>query len=145
MFDHDEPLPTLAARWRRLLGLLHFSTLMGLALALVLGGCGEEEGAGDVEEPRDVPTYDEGVIRFSPAFAEQMGLKIETATNREIQPLVFVTGTLELAGDGEPGGRIDVGFALDRPVGFEPGVRFTLREGGRTVGAGVVTETTQAT
>ncbi|MCB9565431.1 MAG: elongation factor Tu [Kofleriaceae bacterium] len=56
-----------------------------------------------------------------------------------------VTGTLELAGDGEPGGRIDVGFALDRPVGFEPGVRFTLREGGRTVGAGVVTETTQAT
>lgn len=96
MFDHDEPLSTLAARWRRLLGLLHFSSVMALALSLVLGGCGEDEGAGDVEEPRDVPTYDEGVIRFSPAFAEQMGLKIETATNREIQPLVFVTGTLEL-------------------------------------------------
>lgn len=99
MFDLDEPLPTLAGRWRRLLGLLHLFGLALIALPLAglgLAGCGETEASGDVEEPRDVPTYEEGVIRFSPAFAEQMGLKIETASTREIQPLVYVTGTLEL-------------------------------------------------
>jgi elongation factor Tu len=32
-----------------------------------------------------------------------------------------------------------VGFELGRPIGIEPGMRFALREGGRTVGAGVVT------
>ena len=31
-------------------------------------------------------------------------------------------------------------FELNKPVGFEPGVRFAMREGGRTVGAGIVTE-----
>jgi len=28
---------------------------------------------------------------------------------------------------------------LGRPTGIEPGMRFALREGGRTIGAGVVT------
>jgi elongation factor Tu len=32
-----------------------------------------------------------------------------------------------------------VGFDLQYPVGLEPGMRFALREGGRTIGAGVVT------
>jgi elongation factor Tu len=50
-----------------------------------------------------------------------------------------VTGQLELAAAVEPGSRAEVGFALDKPVAFEPGVRFVLREGGRTIGAGVVT------
>jgi elongation factor Tu len=31
-----------------------------------------------------------------------------------------------------------VGFRLGRPTGIEPGVRFALREGGHTIGAGVV-------
>jgi elongation factor Tu len=35
-----------------------------------------------------------------------------------------------------PGDRARVKFTLDRPVGFEAGMRFALREGGRTVGAG---------
>ncbi|MEZ6029396.1 MAG: elongation factor Tu [Hyphomonadaceae bacterium] len=39
-----------------------------------------------------------------------------------------------------PGDRADVSFVLAKPVGFEPGVRFAMREGGRTVGAGIVTE-----
>jgi len=50
-----------------------------------------------------------------------------------------VTGTLEIEGEAAPGARVEIGFALDRPVGFEPGVRFVLREGSRTVGAGLVT------
>ncbi len=39
-----------------------------------------------------------------------------------------------------PGDRAEVSFELNKPVGFEPGVRFAMREGGKTVGAGIVTE-----
>jgi elongation factor Tu len=49
-----------------------------------------------------------------------------------------VTGTLELEIDIAPGDHAAVRFALDRAIAFEPGVRFTLRESGRTIGAGVV-------
>ncbi len=50
-----------------------------------------------------------------------------------------VTGTLEVPeGLVLPGERARVGFRLQRPVGMEPGMRFALREGRRTVGAGVV-------
>jgi elongation factor Tu len=52
-----------------------------------------------------------------------------------------VTGIIDVAGDGgvvQPGERTRVGFALQRPVGLEPGMRFALREGGKTIGAGVV-------
>jgi elongation factor Tu len=38
-----------------------------------------------------------------------------------------------------PGGRADVDLELGRAVAFEVGMRFAMREGGRTVGAGVVT------
>jgi len=52
-----------------------------------------------------------------------------------------VTGTLEL-GEAEvaPGARVAARFALDRAVALEPGVRFTMREGGRTIGAGIVVD-----
>jgi elongation factor Tu len=39
-----------------------------------------------------------------------------------------------------PGERARVGFELGRPVAVEPGMRFAMREGGRTVGAGLVIE-----
>ncbi|MDB5469451.1 MAG: translation elongation factor Tu [Caulobacter sp.] len=55
-----------------------------------------------------------------------------------------VTGVLN-PDDGvsvHPGDRADIGFELMKPVGIEPGVRFAIREGGRTVGAGIVTEVT---
>jgi elongation factor Tu len=35
-----------------------------------------------------------------------------------------------------------VGFSLAKPVALEPGVRFALREGGRTIGAGIVVAVT---
>jgi len=55
-----------------------------------------------------------------------------------------VTGTLEVAGDApvQPGAHARVGFRLLRPVGVEPGMRFALREGGRTIGAGIVVTVT---
>jgi elongation factor Tu len=51
-----------------------------------------------------------------------------------------VNGTLEVLGADLvfPGDRARVAFRLGHPVGIEPGVRFALREGGRTVGAGVI-------
>ena len=54
---------------------------------------------------------------------------------------VDVTGTIVVPDDVlvQPGGRTTVGFRLWRPVGIEPGMRFALREGGKTVGAGLVT------
>jgi elongation factor Tu len=55
-----------------------------------------------------------------------------------------VTGVIGV-GDGEvirPGDQAEVSFELNKPVGFEKGVRFAMREGGKTVGAGVVTEVT---
>jgi len=52
-----------------------------------------------------------------------------------------VTATLGIEQEIAPGDRAEVALALDRPVALEPGVRFALREGGRTIGAGVVTAT----
>ncbi len=54
----------------------------------------------------------------------------------DVNGVVNVTDDLPVM----PGHRAEVGFILHKPVGIEPGVRFALREGGRTVGAGVVTE-----
>jgi elongation factor Tu len=62
------------------------------------------------------------------------------------RPQVFlgatdVTATLGIEVELAPGGRGEVALTLDRPVALEPGVRFALREGGRTIGAGIVTAT----
>lgn len=39
-----------------------------------------------------------------------------------------------------PGDQGDITFELNKPVGLEVGVRFAIREGGRTIGAGMITE-----
>ncbi|MBK8406601.1 MAG: elongation factor Tu [Sandaracinaceae bacterium] len=44
-------------------------------------------------------------------------------------------------GEVSPGDHTTVAFELARPVAIEVGMRFAMREGGRTIGAGVVTET----
>ena len=53
-----------------------------------------------------------------------------------------VTGVLDVGelGQVQPGDRATVSFRLLKPVGLEPGIRFAIRDGGRTVGAGVVTQ-----
>ncbi len=69
-----------------------------------------------------------------------------TAIRSGYKPQLFVgathvTATLDV-GDGglAPGARAEIAFALARPIALEPGVRFALREGGRTIGAGIVTK-----
>ena len=53
-----------------------------------------------------------------------------------------VTGSVELAEGTEmvmPGDNVQMGVSLIAPIAMEEGQRFAIREGGRTVGAGVVT------
>ncbi|MCK9223146.1 MAG: elongation factor Tu, partial [Limnochordia bacterium] len=52
-------------------------------------------------------------------------------------------GDLELPEGTEmvmPGDRVSVSVKLITPIAMEEGLRFAIREGGRTVGAGVVTK-----
>jgi len=57
-----------------------------------------------------------------------------------------VTGSIELLGGAEmcmPGDNVTVKATLITPIAMEQGLRFAIREGGRTVGAGVVTKILQ--
>ena len=52
-----------------------------------------------------------------------------------------VTGAIELPADKEmvmPGDNVSITVKLINPIAMEEGLRFAIREGGRTVGAGVV-------
>ena len=52
-----------------------------------------------------------------------------------------VTGSLKLLGGAEmcmPGDNVELEVELGKPIAMEEGVRFAVREGGRTVGSGVV-------
>ena len=54
-----------------------------------------------------------------------------------------VTGTINLPADVEmcrPGDNVDMNVELITPIAIEKGLRFAIREGGRTVGSGVVIE-----
>jgi elongation factor Tu len=54
-----------------------------------------------------------------------------------------VTGAVTLPEGVEmcmPGDNVEMGIELITPIAIEEGLRFAIREGGRTVGAGVVTQ-----
>ena len=54
-----------------------------------------------------------------------------------------VTGVIELPAGVEmvmPGDKVDMTVELIAPVALEKGTKFSIREGGRTVGAGVISE-----
>lgn len=54
-----------------------------------------------------------------------------------------VTGTVELPAGTEmvmPGDNVEITVKLIQPVAMEKGMRFAIREGGRTIGAGTVSE-----
>jgi elongation factor Tu len=54
-----------------------------------------------------------------------------------------VTGSANLMGDAEmcmPGDNARISVEMQKPIAMDDGVRFAIREGGRTVGSGVVTK-----
>ena len=54
-----------------------------------------------------------------------------------------VTGTLTLPTGIEmvmPGDNVSVNVELQKSVAMEKGLKFAIREGGRTIGSGIVTE-----
>ncbi|MGI8497925.1 MAG: elongation factor Tu, partial [Gemmatimonadaceae bacterium] len=54
-----------------------------------------------------------------------------------------VTGSVQLAEGTEmvmPGDNVQMEIELIEPIAMDEGLRFAIREGGRTVGAGVVTK-----
>ena len=56
-----------------------------------------------------------------------------------------MTGTANVLGDADmamPGDGVKLRVSLGRPIALAGGDRFAVREGGRTVGAGVVTKVT---
>jgi elongation factor Tu len=57
-----------------------------------------------------------------------------------------VTGSLKLLGGAEmcmPGDNVELEVELGKPIAMEEGLRFAVREGGRTVGSGVVIKINQ--
>jgi elongation factor Tu len=94
-----------------------------------------------------------GVVRqFAAGDAELYVLGIDEGGRRTpfgsgYMPTFFfgatdVTGAVEVPGESalvHPGDRARIRFHLLKPIGIEPGMRFAVREGGRTIGAGVVT------
>jgi elongation factor Tu len=54
-----------------------------------------------------------------------------------------VTGEIKL-GEGvemvNPGDNVSISVTLQKPIAMDEGVRFAIREGGRTVGSGTVTK-----
>ena len=67
------------------------------------------------------------------------------ATTLIPEQLSCIAGTVTLPAGIEmvmPGDNVTANFELIAPVAMEAGLRFALREGGRTVGAGVVSEVT---
>jgi elongation factor Tu len=53
-----------------------------------------------------------------------------------------VTGTADLVGADMcmPGDNVKVLVTLHKPIAMDDGIRFAIREGGKTVGSGVVTK-----
>ncbi len=56
-----------------------------------------------------------------------------------------LTGTTNLVGAEmvTPGDRVALDIQLQKPIALYKGSRFAIREGGKTVGSGVVTEVVQ--
>ena len=57
-----------------------------------------------------------------------------------------VTGSIQLPEGTEmvmPGDNVTIGVKLIHPIAMDDGLRFAIREGGRTVGSGVVSKITK--
>lgn len=119
----------------------------GENVGLLLRGVGRDEivRGQALVAPGSVASYAFGEAELFVLTAKEGGR--HTSFGVGYKPQFFfgatnVTGTIEAitgADQVDPGGRAHVRFLLGRPVPLEVGMRFAIREGGRTVGAGSVT------
>jgi elongation factor Tu len=118
----------------------------GENVGLLLRGVGRDEVARGfvVTAPGAIRAHDAGEAEIYVLTAKEGGRHTPFGTG--YAPQFFfgatdATGTLMVPGDAivQPGERATVTFTFKRAIGIEPGMRFALREGGHTVGAGVVT------
>jgi len=121
--------------------------MAGHNVGLLLRGVGR----GEVERgqvaviPGSIAAHREGDAEIVLLSHAEGGRK--TPIGAGYAPVIFfgttsVTATLAIDGTMKPGDRGTVRVALDKAVAMEPGMRFAMREGGRTIGAGVVTRVT---
>jgi len=96
-----------------------------------------------VAAPSSIASHDSGDAQLFVLTAAEGGRHTAFGTGYTAQfffGTTDVTGTIDV-GEAlvEPGDRATVRFRLHKPVGMQPGMRFAVREGGKTIGAGVVT------
>ena len=125
------------------------AAVAGLNVGLLLRGVGRDEvQRGQVAIlPDSLKPHQEGKAEIFTLTKKEGGR--HTAFQSGYQPQFFfgatdVTARVDVGevGSIEPGDRATVAFVLQSAVACEPGMRFAIREGGKTVGAGVVTEVT---
>ena len=121
----------------------------GMNVGLLLRGLKRDEvQRGQIlSAPGVIKPFQKGRAEIFVLTAEEGGR--HTAFSTGYSPQFFfgvtdITGEIEVADDLPvmPGAQADIGFVLNKPVGIEKGIRFALREGGKTVGAGIVTDVT---
>ncbi|MEO1173514.1 MAG: EF-Tu/IF-2/RF-3 family GTPase, partial [Myxococcota bacterium] len=121
----------------------------GHNVGLLLRGVGRDEVVRGqvVAAPNSIVPHRDGEAEIFVLDASEGGR--HTAFGSGYTPQFYfgaadVPGTLSFEqGVIEPGARATVRFSLLHAVALEPGMRFAMREGNRTVGAGVVTAVTE--
>lgn len=120
----------------------------GMNVGLLLRGVKRDEVVRGqlIAAPGSLKPHRKGTAEFYALASDEGGRKTPFSIGYQPQ---FFFGTTDVTGrivtvDGEtgqvePGARRAISFELLKAVGVEPGMRFAVREGGRTVGAGVVT------
>ncbi len=120
----------------------------GMNVGLLLRGLKREDvQRGQVlSAPGVIKPYNKGSAQIFVLTKEEGGR--HTPFGSGYRPQFFfgttdVTGVINVSSETglvQPGEQAEIRFELNKPVGIEKGIRFAIREGGKTVGAGFVTE-----
>jgi elongation factor Tu len=77
---------------------------------------------------------------FKPKYRPQFFMRIADVTGTVEEIYAQEGGSLEKKEIAMPGDNVTLNVELIHKVGIEKGLRFSIREGGRTIGAGIITE-----
>jgi len=118
----------------------------GMNVGILLRGVkrNEVERGQILAAPKSIKPHSKGKAEFYALATKEGGRKKPFMVGYRPQ---FFFGTTDVTGTitgldvdlALPGSHITMEFELLKPVGVEPGMRFAVREGSRTIGAGVVT------